>query len=65
MIKSGSQETGFDWRRSSGGQSMRFIPAVSLVRVQSPLPDLGAVEVASTALLFFCRFLIIAFGRSW
>ena len=26
------------WRRSSDGQSMRFIPAASLVRIQSPLP---------------------------
>ena len=26
------------WRRSSVGQSTRFIPVVSLVRIQSPLP---------------------------
>ena len=26
------------WRRSSVGQSIRFIPGVSLVRIQSPLP---------------------------
>ena len=26
------------WRRSSVGQSARFIPVLSLVRIQSPLP---------------------------
>ena len=27
------------WRRSSAGQSIRFIPGVSLVRIQLPLPN--------------------------
>ena len=27
------------WRRSSVGQSIRFIPVGSLVRIQSPLPN--------------------------
>lgn len=29
------------WRRSSVGQSTRFIPGVSLVQIQSPLPSTG------------------------
>ena len=32
------------WRRSSGGQSIRFIPEVSAVQIRSPLPDLKMIQ---------------------
>ena len=45
------------WRYSSVGQSMRFIPAVSLVRIQLPLPK----KSTSFEVLFFIEINSIIF----
>ena len=44
------------WRHSSVGQSIRFIPEVSPVRIQVPLPDQGRRRSA-------CAFLIRPVGQ--